>query len=185
MRVVQKAEGDAQTFQFDKIHDSTVGNEEIHRVVSLPAARLCVEGFNVTVFCYGQSGSGKTHTMMGSNRDPGLLFRTVDALYDMCSQQMDRRFSLRVEACEMCDEETRDLLSPESTNLKIVDHPFKGPCVAGITERVISSAESARTILDEALTRRATSQTTLNARSSRSHVTVRITVESREVRVTS
>ena len=64
----QKEEGDGpqqRIFQFDKVHDSSTGNEEVHRVLSLPAVELSMEGFNVSIFCYGQTGAGKTHTMIG------------------------------------------------------------------------------------------------------------------------
>ena len=91
----QKEEGDGpqqRIFQFDKVHDSSTGNEEVHRVLSLPAVELSMEGFNVSIFCYGQTGAGKTHTMIGVDDDPGLIYRTMDTLCEACSKQVQPPF---------------------------------------------------------------------------------------------
>jgi hypothetical protein len=76
-----------------------------------------------------QTGSGKTHTMLGVPEDPGLLWRTIEELIRQAKQSASRRTTFRVECFEIYNEEVRDLFArggyESKVGLKVVDHPVK------------------------------------------------------------
>jgi centromeric protein E len=131
-----------------------------------------------------QTGSGKTHTMLGSPTDPGLLWKTIEELIRQARESPDRRTTFRVECFEIYNEEVRDLLAKGGQEvkggLKVVDHPVKGLSVAGGTEKQIHQEADVRRGLEQGLSHRATASTNMNATSSRSHCVVRLNIESRQ-----
>mmetsp|Transcript_47726 Transcript_47726/g.91210 ORF Transcript_47726/g.91210 Transcript_47726/m.91210 type:complete len:1201 (+) Transcript_47726:285-3887(+) len=170
-----------QSFVFDRIFGNTATNQEIYQEVMSPGVTKCLDGYNFTVFCYGQTGTGKTLTMLGSAEDLGLVYRTTHELVQQAVAHETRRYLIRAECFEIYNEDVRDLLNPSNTKLKVVDHTVKGPYCAGITERLISHKDDMVEVLRCMTANRVTSSTNMNSNSSRSHAMVRLTVESREV----
>ena len=70
-----------------------------------------LDGFNSTVFAYGATGAGKTHTMLGSADKPGIMFQTMKELFKTHEQLSDREYTMRISFLEIYNETIRDLIS--------------------------------------------------------------------------
>ena len=82
----------------------------------LTAQNLCVsvlDGFNSTVFAYGATGAGKTHTMLGSQEKPGIMFLTMKELFKVQKKLTDRVYAMRISFLEIYNETIRDLIGDE------------------------------------------------------------------------
>ena len=140
-------------------------------------------GFNGTILAYGQTSSGKTHTMEGpSLRDTvsqGISPRTIDLLFN-CIRQADVTvvFTVSVSYFEIYNEKLRDLLNPLSDNMKIREKP-EGFTIQDITEVYCTDKESVMRVIDTGKTHRASAPTLMNAESSRSHSLLSIYVHQR------
>ena len=102
-----------------------------------------LEGKNGTIFAYGQTSAGKTHTLVGSPEEPGLTCLALEDLFHSCESKEDYEFLIRVSYIEIYNEEIRDLLKPDSPPLDLHEHPKTGPYVGGCVEKVVASADDA------------------------------------------
>ena len=112
----------AKRFTFDSVYDARNSQREIYEQTALPIVRAAIEGYNGTVFCYGQTGTGKTHTMEGS-LDPvserGIIpnaFDTVFADID-ATDSSNKTFLVRASFLEIYNENVRDLLAKDQTQI--------------------------------------------------------------------
>ncbi|SNX82306.1 related to Kinesin-7a motor protein [Melanopsichium pennsylvanicum] len=99
-------------FQFDKLILAPQTTDDMYHSHISPVVRAAMEGYNGTVFAYGQTGSGKTHTMSGSDKEPGVIPRAVQQVFQMIKNEPDREFLLRVSYLEIYNETLKDLLAP-------------------------------------------------------------------------
>lgn len=83
----------------DHIFDSKCHNAEIYKTVVHPVVDAAISGFNGTIFAYGQTSSGKTHTMMGSVEEPGLISLAVENIFQTIERSTNRKFLLRYDSC--------------------------------------------------------------------------------------
>jgi centromeric protein E len=133
-------------------------------------AELQLAGKNGTVFAYGQTSAGKTHTLMGTAEQPGLMILSLSELFDMCESKDNWEFLIRISYLEIYNEEVRDLLSKDSSKaLNIHDDPKTGPFVQGAVEKVVAGVDECLQILSEGAANRHFAATLMNANSSRSH----------------
>ncbi|KAG0309260.1 hypothetical protein BGZ98_004109 [Dissophora globulifera] len=109
-------------------------NELIYNTSVKSLVQSAMEGYNGTVFAYGQTSSGKTYTMSGTERQPGITPRAVEDVFKYIRENSEREFLLRVSYLEIYNESIRDLLSPEAIDLRIHED-----------RRVIESRERAPT----------------------------------------
>ena len=86
----------------------------------------CMSGFNGTVFAYGQTGAGKTHTILGNESMPGLMPLAINEFFEKMNAETERAFFVSVSYIEIYKEELRDLLVKEHKPLKLMDGK-KGP----------------------------------------------------------
>jgi kinesin family protein C2/C3 len=157
-----------------------------------PALRSCCDGFNVCIFAYGQTSSGKTHTVVGSAGDPGLAPRALAALFDITAREAREGLGTRVvsiSAIEIYNDVVRDLLAadrqgaapPSPGSARALEVSALGPFsaeqllagaerVPGRVWRQVGCPAEAVAALEEGSRARATSATALNTRSSRSHM---------------
>ena len=180
-----KAEPPKQ-FTFDSVYDHTNTQRAIYEETALPIVRAAMEGYNGTVFCYGQTGTGKTHTMEGSSAVPnerGIIpnaFDTVFADID-ASEASNKTFLVRASFLEIYNENVRDLLAKDqSKTCALKETPEKGVYVHGLTTFVVKSAEEMRKVLEVGKKNRSVGATLMNADSSRSHSIFTVTVETSE-----
>ncbi|KAF8985818.1 hypothetical protein BGZ46_001786 [Entomortierella lignicola] len=155
-------------------------NELIYNSSVKDLVRSAMEGYNGTVFAYGQTSSGKTYTMSGTDRQLGVTPRAVDDVFKYIRENSEREFLLRVSYLEIYNESIRDLLSPEAIDLKIHEDRKRGVYVSPLKEEIVTTPSQVMRIIQRGDYQRHTSTTDYNARSSRSHSIFQIVIESRE-----
>ncbi|XXG40488.1 hypothetical protein AAC387_Pa01g1192 [Persea americana] len=108
-------------FEFDRVYGPHVGQGELFHDVQ-PFVRSALDGYNVSMFAYGQTHSGKTHTMEGSSNERGLYLRSFEELFDLSNSDSTStsRYNFYVTAFELYNEQVRDLLSQSSNKLSKV-----------------------------------------------------------------
>jgi kinesin family protein 18/19 len=101
-----------------------------------------VNGFNATVFAYGATGAGKTHTMLGTVDHPGIMLLTIRDLFGCINRlKAEREFQVKLSYLEIYNEQCRDLINVNSDILDIRDDPVRGNVVAGISEMLVTSPD--------------------------------------------
>ncbi|WJX13429.1 hypothetical protein P8452_03819 [Trifolium repens] len=167
-------------FEFDQIFNENCKTCEVYEARTKDIVAAAVRGFNGTVFAYGQTNSGKTHTMRGSKDEPGVIPRAVHDLFQILEQDVDREFLLRMSYMEIYNEEINDLLAPEHRKLQIHENIERGIYVAGLREEIVTSPEQVLDLMEFGESHRHIGETNMNLYSSRSHTIFRMIIESRD-----
>ena len=126
------------------------------------------------MFAYGQTASGKTHTMSGDENSPGIIPHSLKEVFNYISETENREFLLRVSYMEIYNEVITDLLKPKHTNLKIHENAQKEVFVGDLTEQVVTSVEEIIHVMKLGERNRHFGCTNMNERSSRSHTIFRM-----------
>lgn len=168
-------------YAFDRVFDSTASQTDVFEETCKPLLDGILNGYNATVFAYGATGCGKTHTISGTPQDPGLIFLTMKELYNRIQDARDDSdVQIRLSYLEIYNETIRDLLSSEPTppgaGLALREDANNRISVVGITELVPESPESVLEYIQEGNLRRTMSPTEANAVSSRSHAVLQINI---------
>ncbi|KAH9680265.1 kinesin-like protein KIN-7O [Citrus sinensis] len=135
-------------FEFDRIFDQDCKTLEVYEARTRDIVAAAVRGFNGTVFAYGQTNSGKTHTMRGSLTEPGVIPRAVHDLFDIIQGEVDREFLLRMSYMEIYNEDINDLLAPDHRKLQIHESLERGIYVAGLREEIVASPQQVLNLMD-------------------------------------
>nr|GMD44776.1 kinesin-like protein KIN-7O isoform X1 [Ipomoea batatas] len=167
-------------FDFDKIFGEECKTVDVYNARTKDIVSAAVQGFNGTVFAYGQTSSGKTHTMRGSSSEPGVIPLAVHDLFNFIQEAVDREFLLRMSYMEIYNEEINDLLAPEHWRLQIHESIERGIFVAGLREEIVASPEQVLELMEFGEFHRHTGETNMNLHSSRSHTIFRMIIESRQ-----
>jgi kinesin family member 5 len=144
-----------------------------------------MNGYNGTVFAYGQTGAGKSYTMMGEMDDPvkkGITPRIMEQIFDaiMVHGSASVEYTVGISYLEIYMERIRDLLNPVMENLPIHEGP-KGPYVKGLREIYVSEVGEVYTAMHLGQRSRATASTNMNLESSRSHSIFLVTINQKDV----
>ncbi|XP_063849661.1 kinesin-like protein KIF11 isoform X2 [Scylla paramamosain] len=183
----------AKTFTFDHVFGQDSKQIDVYKAVAKNSVEEVLNGFNCTIFAYGQTGTGKTFTMEGERaldsttweEDPlaGIIPRCVNHLFDELRMQKVE-FTMRVSFLELYNEELFDLLSAHDDFSKLrlyEDSTKKGSCIIqGLEEVLVRSKTDVYSILEKGSTQRQTAATLMNAHSSRSHTVFTVTVHMKE-----
>ncbi|XP_023769531.2 kinesin-like protein KIN-7O isoform X1 [Lactuca sativa] len=167
-------------FEFDRIFSEDCRTVDVYESRTKAIVSAAIGGFNGTVFAYGQTNSGKTHTMRGSSVEPGVIPLAVHDLFDKIQQETDREFLLRMSYMEIYNEEINDLLAPEHRRLQIHESIERGIFVAGLKEEIVTSPKQVLEFMDFGEAHRHIGETNMNLHSSRSHTIFRMIIESRD-----
>ncbi|CAA7408095.1 unnamed protein product [Spirodela intermedia] len=167
-------------FEFDRIFGEGCTTREVYEARTKEIVASVVRGFNGTVFAYGQTNSGKTHTMRGSITEPGIIPLAVHDLFQSIEENSDREFLVRMSYMEIYNEEINDLLAPEHRRLQIHESLERGIFVAGLREEIVVSPEQIIDLMEFGESHRHVGETNMNVHSSRSHTIFRMIIESRE-----
>jgi hypothetical protein len=162
----------ALNFTFDAVFDSTSTQEGVYGMAAQPAVAKLFDGFNATIFAYGQTGAGKTWTMMGSPEQPGVIPRAISQIFERINQPGNEdTYVMTASYVEIYNEQVRDLLNPGEggSNLKVRETKGQGVYLEGVTELPITTEENFFEMLRSGDGSRAVSATHMNAGSSRSH----------------
>ncbi|RUS83751.1 hypothetical protein EGW08_008502 [Elysia chlorotica] len=148
--------------------------KKVYDDIGLEMLDHAFEGYNVCIFAYGQTGAGKSYTMMGRNEpgQMGIIPLLCEDLFTRISAQKspDNTFSVEVSYFEIYCERVRDLLNPSNKNaLRVREHPLLGPYVEDLSKMAVQSFEDINNLIDEGNKARTVAATNMNETSSRSH----------------
>lgn len=171
-----------KSFQFDRVFDSNETTKNVYEEIAVPIISSAIQGYNGTIFAYGQTASGKTHTMMGSEDCLGVIPRAIHDIFQRIKKFPEREFLLRVSYMEIYNETITDLLcnAQKMKPLIIREDTNRTVYVSDLTEEVVYTAEMALKWLATGEKNRHYGITKMNQRSSRSHTIFRMILESRE-----
>ncbi|KAI8823403.1 P-loop containing nucleoside triphosphate hydrolase protein [Fimicolochytrium jonesii] len=156
-------------------------NKDLYEASAKSVVRSAMEGYNGTVFAYGQTASGKTYSMMGLDEQPGVIPQAVDEIFAYIREQSaDREYLLRVSYMEIYNETIRDLLSPEQTDLRIHEDRKRGVFVSPLKEEIVTNPRQVMRVIRKGEENRHFGATDYNEHSSRSHTIFQMVIESRE-----
>ncbi|XP_063781155.1 kinesin-like protein KIF19 [Pseudophryne corroboree] len=166
------------TFTFNHVFDQAATQENVYDSTMKNIVDDILAGYNAAIFAYGPTGTGKTYTMMGKPREPGLMYLTLKDLFKTIEETGRRdNFSVSLSYAEIYNETIRDLLRPNSGSLALREDPYGNPKIVGITALSPSTPEEAMTMLKTGNKRRSETTTAANKTSSRSHAVLQVTVK--------
>ncbi|CAN6611359.1 kinesin-like protein Kip2p [Trichomonascus vanleenenianus] len=171
---------DVGEFAFDNVYDGTASNEQVYDRSVRELVSNVMSGFHGTVFAYGMTGSGKTYSMQGSSDNPGIIPLSVQSIFQHIWQDISRSYSVKVAYLEIYNEHLNDLLNPGSNgdDIRLRDDSVKGVRALGLREVEVSSPNELLETIAKGDSVRKTDATEFNARSSRSHAVVQISIDS-------
>ncbi|GAB7357530.1 hypothetical protein MBLNU459_g0053t3 [Dothideomycetes sp. NU459] len=183
---VESKEAGAGSFTFDRVFDMNSRQVDVFDFSIRPTVDDILNGYNGTVFAYGQTGAGKSYTMMGSNiGDPeqaGVIPRITEQIFaSIMASESNIEYTVRVSYMEIYMERIRDLLVPQNDNLPIHEEKNRGVYVKGLMEVYVGSVGEVYEILERGGMARAVAATNMNQESSRSHSIFVITVTQKNV----
>uniref|UniRef100_A0A8C1EAI2 Kinesin-like protein n=1 Tax=Cyprinus carpio carpio TaxID=630221 RepID=A0A8C1EAI2_CYPCA len=160
-------------YVFDRVFQSNTSQEQVYTACAQQIVKDVLGGYNGTIFAYGQTSSGKTHTMEGNLHDTdgmGIIPRIVQDIFNyIYSMDENLEFHIKVSYFEIYLDKIRDLLDVSKTNLSVHEDKNRVPYVKGCTERFVSSPEEVMDTIDEGKSNRHVAVTNMNEHSSRSH----------------
>lgn len=170
----------SKTYKVDQVYGSQADQNLIFGKVALPLFNDFMNGFNVTILAYGQTGTGKTHTMCGDyqnelSEESGIIPRVLNELFKALEDDsLNGDYMVKCSFIELYNEELKDLLSNEDRKLRIFENNVRSNnsnsiLIKNLTEEYILTSKDGFEILKKGVTRRKTASTKLNDFSSRSH----------------
>ncbi|XP_042514997.1 kinesin-like protein KIN-7E, chloroplastic [Macadamia integrifolia] len=165
------------SYGFDKVFGPATTTRHVYDVAAQHVVSGAMEGINGTVFAYGVTSSGKTHTMHGEQKSPGIIPLAVKDVFSIIQETPGREFLLRVSYLEIYNEVINDLLDPTGQNLRIREDA-QGTYVEGIKEEVVLSPAHALSLIASGEEHRHVGSNNFNLLSSRSHTIFTLTIES-------
>ena len=198
----------APAWEADAVFDADDDNAAVYARTAKSVVDAVLRGVNGTVMAYGQTSSGKTHTMSGTAEDPGVMTRAMEDIFAAVAAAGDARaYEIKASYMEIYNEEIRDLLAPDAgpeatprasfttaggngngdtvcnisttgTRVKLVNGPRGLTRVIGLEERLVTGSRQIIDLVEEGTRKRSVGRTAMNASSSRSHAVLRISVTS-------
>jgi len=180
---VNKSETDKQTFAYDAIFGQGSSQADVF-VECKGLVQSMIDGYNVTVFTYGQTGAGKTWTLYGSGAEPGLSPRLCEEVFRVVHRDREKlEFEVRASMIELYLSDLRDLLSKNKEPPKLELKSYKqadgtvGQRLEGVTETLVRSSDDLVKVVATGLGNRKVRATKMNADSSRSHLMLIISMD--------
>jgi kinesin family protein 3/17 len=171
-------------FTFDYVYDQDSSQVEVYENTAKPAVMSTLQGYNATILAYGQTGTGKTHTMEGfkyNSQDPqrGIIPRSMEEIFQYIENVSNSKttFMVRASYLQIYNEVISDLLRTDRTNLHIREDKKRGVFVEGLSEWAVRSPNEIYSLMQKGAMSRATASTKMNDVSSRSHAVFIIIVE--------
>ncbi|KAF0756304.1 osmotic avoidance abnormal protein 3 isoform X2 [Aphis craccivora] len=181
--IVNPTDGSAppKTFTFDGVYGPDSNTEQIYNDIAYPFVEGILEGYNCTVFAYGQTGCGKSFSMQGVDSPPnqrGIIPRAFEHVFEAISVTDDVKFLVLASYIEIYNEEVRDLLSTDTKRrLELKENPERGVYVHELSHHAVHDVIECQKLMEQGWRNRATGATMMNADSSRSHSIFTISVE--------
>ncbi|XP_032901286.1 kinesin-1 heavy chain isoform X3 [Amblyraja radiata] len=170
-----------KSYMYDHVFQSNSTQEQVYNACAKNIVKDVLDGYNGTIFAYGQTASGKTHTMEGTLHDSdcmGIIPRIAQDIFNyIYSMDENLEFHIKVSYFEIYLDKIRDLLDVSKTNLSVHEDKNRVPYVKGCTERFVCSPEEVMDTIDEGKSNRHVAVTNMNEHSSRSHSIFQINVK--------
>ena len=172
-----------QKFSFDKVYSPNSITQNIYKDMCKDVTKSVLNGFNCSIFMYGQTTSGKTFTMLGSPNSPGILPCSLRDVFRYIENNENENISFNVYCSyiEIYNENIHDLLT-DANYLKLIDDNKYGVVVAGAKRVKINNFNDGIGIKDFGEENRKYRETLINEYSSRSHSIFQIFIESNEIK---
>lgn len=179
-------ESNQKSFAFDAVYDWDSQQQVVYDESAFPLVESVIEGYNGTIFAYGQTGCGKTHTMLGQPDNPGIIpgcFKHIFGYIDG-NTQVGTKFLVRCSYLEIYNEEIHDLLVDygrgQPAKLELKEDPNKGVFVKDLNCLIVKSIPEIERAMNFGTSNRKVAETQMNATSSRSHSIFTIYIETGE-----
>ncbi|KAM9855985.1 kinesin family member 5Aa isoform 1-T1 [Aulostomus maculatus] len=174
-----------KSYVFDRVFPTNTTQEQVYNTCAKQIVKDVLCGYNGTIFAYGQTSSGKTHTMEGKLHDPhqmGIIPRIAEDIFNhIFAMDENLEFHIKVSYFEIYMDKIRDLLDVTKTNLSVHEDKNRVPYVKGCTERFVSSPDEVMDVIDEGKANRHVAVTNMNEHSSRSHSIFLINIKQEHV----
>uniref|UniRef100_A0A8C4FEZ6 Kinesin-like protein n=1 Tax=Dicentrarchus labrax TaxID=13489 RepID=A0A8C4FEZ6_DICLA len=174
-----------RSYSFDRVFPTNTTQEQVYNTCAKQIVKDVLFGYNGTIFAYGQTSSGKTHTMEGKLHDPhqmGIIPRIAEDIFNhIFAMDENLEFHIKVSYFEIYMDKIRDLLDVTKTNLSVHEDKNRVPYVKGCTERFVSSPDEVMDVIDEGKANRHVAVTNMNEHSSRSHSIFLINIKQEHV----
>eukprot|EP01104_Vermistella_antarctica_P018143 TRINITY_DN6629_c0_g1_i1.p1 TRINITY_DN6629_c0_g1~~TRINITY_DN6629_c0_g1_i1.p1 ORF type:complete len:565 (+),score=86.79 TRINITY_DN6629_c0_g1_i1:74-1768(+) len=181
-KLVHPNTNDAISYSFDGCYGPSSTQECIYKERVEPVLPTLFDGFNTSVFAYGNTGAGKTHTMQGTLSSPGIIPQAAQRLISLAESKEDT--TITVSYLEIYKDKVYDLLQPKPKDLPIRQNAEGEIFIPSLSESPIVSMEQFQQVYQAGCKNRTTAATQLNSVSSRSHAVLLMKVE-REDKATS
>uniref|UniRef100_A0A8C2YNU9 Kinesin-like protein n=2 Tax=Chinchilla lanigera TaxID=34839 RepID=A0A8C2YNU9_CHILA len=175
--------GKPVSFELDKVFSPGASQQDVFQEVQA-LITSCIDGFNVCIFAYGQTGAGKTYTMEGTLENPGINQRALQLLFSEVQEKAaDWEYTITVSVTEIYNEVLRDLLGTEpqeKLEIRLCPDGSGRLYVPGLTEFRVQSVDDINKVFEFGHNNRTTEFTNMNEHSSRSHALLIVTVRGRD-----
>ncbi|KAK8003261.1 hypothetical protein PG989_002980 [Apiospora arundinis] len=172
-----------QVFAFDRVFDDNTTQNEVYEGTTKNLLDSVLDGYNATVFAYGATGCGKTHTITGTAQMPGIIFLTMQELFEKIGERSDEKHTeITLSYLEIYNETIRDLLVPGGSKqgLMLREDANAGVTVSGLTSHHPKDVQEVMDMIVQGNEWRTVSPTEANATSSRSHAVLQINVAQKD-----
>ncbi|XP_011609555.2 centromere-associated protein E isoform X4 [Takifugu rubripes] len=182
IHLIDDGSSTSKSFCFDRVFTAEETTNHLYQSIAKPLVVSTVQGYNGTIFAYGQTSSGKTFTMMGGGHIPGVIPLAVEDVFQTIKNCPKKEFLLRVSYMEIYNETVTDLLVDtwKRKPLEVRETINKNIFVADLTEEMVTNPAQALSWISKGEKNRHYGKTKMNQRSSRSHTIFRMILESRE-----
>ena len=178
----ERIQGRTISYTLDQVYGPSSTTAELYEKSVQPVVLSSLEGYHGSVFAYGQTATGKTHTMTGTQAAPGIVPLAIQDIFDYIQHgdQAAREYLIRFSYLEIYNEQILDLLSDTTSSIRLLEGK-EGVVVRGLREEVVTTPTAIFELLKKGERRRQVGSTNMNKHSSRSHAIVRIWIESKAV----
>jgi hypothetical protein len=171
---VEGAGVEGRTFAFDAVYTNAFAQKDVYLQSIHPVVETVLQGYNGTIFAYGQSGTGKTYSMVGNLDNPkqhGIIPHALEHIFTAINEMKSDKMEYTVQASfvELYNGKCRDLLVDGKLNLELKENAQKLFFVKDLSLWEIKDTMNAMQLMEDGITRREVKATELNSDSSRSH----------------
>ncbi|KAL9160716.1 hypothetical protein ABFS82_08G218700 [Erythranthe guttata] len=171
-----------KTFKFDRVYTPKDDQVDVFADAA-PMVISVLDGYNVCIFAYGQTGTGKTFTMEGTEVNRGVNYRTLEELFKIANERTETyTYNISVSVLEVYNEQIRDLLAVETSKKLEIKQASEGfHHIPGIVEAKVENTQQVWNVLQAGSSARAVGSNNVNEHSSRSHCMLCIAVKAKNL----
>eukprot|EP00954_Amorphochlora_amoebiformis_P021579 1347419-Amorphochlora_amoeboformis.AAC.1 len=161
---INPSDSNASSYEFEQVFRLQATQDHVFKQVSGLVTSV-TDGYNVCIFAYGQTGSGKTYTMQGTDESPGIYYRAIQHLFDVCQDRPNDQYVVKLSLLEIYNDKIQDLISGsnEKDGKKLIPREGKsGIEVPGLTIRDIKGLSDVKKAMASGIKNRSVGATKMN-----------------------